>query len=87
MEKFVLSQDYSFFLVLLRKIRKQSGLTQQQLAQKLNQSQSFVSKCERGERRIDIVEMRNFCMAMGVSLRSFIEELELGLADEGTRDE
>ena len=82
MEKFVLSQDYSFFLVLLRKIRKQSGLTQQQLAQKLNQSQSFVSKCERGERRIDIVELRDFCVAMGVSLRSFIEELELGLEDE-----
>jgi transcriptional regulator with XRE-family HTH domain len=41
---------------LLRDARKDSGLTQQQLAAKLRRPQSFVAKYELGERRLDVVE-------------------------------
>jgi transcriptional regulator with XRE-family HTH domain len=49
--------------------RRRAGLTQVQLARRVGENQSFISKCERGERRIDVVELRGFCRAFGVSLR------------------
>ena len=36
----------------------------------------FVSKCERGERRIDIIELRAFCLAIGITLNEFCTQLE-----------
>lgn len=68
--------EYALFLAHLRGIRKDSGLTQDQVAERLGQTQSFVSKCELGERRIDIVELRAFCQALGVSLFDFARGLE-----------
>jgi len=79
MEKSIFSDDYTLFLQQLRQARKQSGLTQQQLAERLHQTQSFVSKCERGERRLDIVEVRAFCAALGVSFPAFIEQFDENL--------
>ena len=61
MEKSIYSKEYSLFLEQLRKAREEKGLTQTDVAQSLGQTQSFVSKVERGERRIDIVELRAFC--------------------------
>lgn len=80
MDKSITSQDYSVFLRALRAARRRSGLTQVQLAAKLGETQSFVSKCERGERRLDIVEVRLFCRAFGVSLVAFSRGLERRLA-------
>lgn len=51
-------------------------MTQVQLAGRLGQTQSFVSKCERGERRLDLVEGRAFCVAMGVSFPTFVTEFD-----------
>lgn len=48
MEKSVSSRDYSLFLDRLKDARKKAGLTQEQLARLLGETQSFVSKCERG---------------------------------------
>jgi transcriptional regulator with XRE-family HTH domain len=76
MEKSIYSAEYERFLALLRKTRVQSRLTQDDLAVKLNATQSFVSKCERGERRIDVVELSAWCSALNVSLTSFIERFE-----------
>ena len=56
MDKSIYSRDYNVFLRHLRKAREQSGMTQTELGRRLNSTQSFVSKCERGERRLDIVE-------------------------------
>ncbi|GAB4287626.1 MAG: hypothetical protein Fur0025_21220 [Oscillatoriaceae cyanobacterium] len=58
MEKSIFTQEYGIFLSHLRSARKGAGLTQEQVADRLGQTQSFVSKCERGERRIDVVELR-----------------------------
>lgn len=76
MEKSIYTKDYAIFLQCLRQARKRAGLTQQHIAEKLETTQSVISKCERGERRIDVVELREFCKAMGVPLREFIESLE-----------
>ena len=76
MEKSIHSAQYAIFLRVLRQTRKRAGLSQVQLAAKLGETQSFVSKCERGERRIDVVELRTFCRAFGISLRQFAAALE-----------
>lgn len=75
MDKSIFSQDYTLFLSLLRDARKKAGLTQEQVADRLQQTQSFVSKCERGERRIDIIELLAFCQAIGISFIDFTQQL------------
>jgi transcriptional regulator with XRE-family HTH domain len=82
MEKSVSSRDYSLFLAYLRDARKKAGLTQGQLAELLGETQSFVSKCERGERRLDIVEVRTFCLALSVPFPSFATQLDTLLTQE-----
>ena len=76
MEKSVFNQDYTLFLSLLRRARKAAGLTQKQVAESLKQTQSFVSKCERGERRIDIIELLAFCQAIGIPAEEFVRQLQ-----------
>ena len=82
MEKSIFTKDYSLFLAHLRMARKAAGLTQQELAHRLGQTQAFVSKCERGERRIDFAELRAFCHAIGVPVVAFVQGLEDALAQE-----
>jgi transcriptional regulator with XRE-family HTH domain len=64
---------------LLRSIRTEAGLTQTDVARRLKQPQSFVSKYESGERRLDVLELREVCRAIGVPLPEFIKSLEQAL--------
>ena len=48
------------FLRRLKQARESAGLTQEEVARRLSRPQSFVSKCESGERRVDFVELRYF---------------------------
>jgi transcriptional regulator with XRE-family HTH domain len=61
---------------LLRTVRSQAGVTQAELARRLKLPQSFVSKYESGERRIDLVELRQICKALGISLVEFVRRFE-----------
>jgi transcriptional regulator with XRE-family HTH domain len=61
---------------LLREVRNHAGIRQADLAKKLGQPQSFVSKYESGERRLDILELRDVCQAIGMPLQEFIQRLE-----------
>ena len=61
---------------LLREIRTKAGLRQVDLAEKLCQPQSFVSKYERGERRLDVIELEQVCECCGVTLGAFVSKLE-----------
>jgi len=63
----------------------EAGLKQGDLAERLEQSQSFVSKYESGERRLDLLELQNICRAVGLSLIEFVQRYE-GFANE-TRQE
>jgi transcriptional regulator with XRE-family HTH domain len=55
--------------------RKESGLTQVQLAERLSRPQSFVSKVERGERRLDVVEFFEVAQAIGIDPFAFLNTL------------
>ena len=57
-------------------MRHRAGLRQVELAEKLQAPQSFVSKYESGEQRLDIFELHAICNACGTSLTSFIADLE-----------
>jgi transcriptional regulator with XRE-family HTH domain len=48
------------FLERLRQARKDAGLTQVQVAKLLNRPQHFISRCEGGERRLDLIEVQEF---------------------------
>lgn len=76
MQKSIHSPAYRTFLRLLREARCNAGVTQGELAELLGESQSFVSKCERGERRLDIIEARAFCEAIGERFPKFADRLE-----------
>lgn len=56
----IYSKRYQKFLKRLRKARKESALTQVEAADALEKPQSYVSKCENGERRVDIIELSDF---------------------------
>lgn len=65
LDKSVHSSDQGAFCELLIKARKRAGLTQHDVAKKLNKPQSFVAKYEGGERRIDVVEFLAIAQAIG----------------------
>jgi len=76
MQKSIHSRRYAVFLKVLRESRVRAGLTQVQLARKIGETQTFISKCERGERRVDVIELRMFCRAFGSTLKKFVALLE-----------
>lgn len=57
---------------LLRQVRLDANLTQSQLADKIGQTQSYVSKYENGEQRLDLIELEVVCKAVGISLTDFV---------------
>ena len=76
MRKSIHTRDYAIFLELLIEFRHRAGLTQAQLGQKLPFEQPAISKIERGERRVDVIELKQICERVGVSLQEFIVELQ-----------
>jgi transcriptional regulator with XRE-family HTH domain len=61
---------------LLREARDAAGLRQSDVAERLGQTQSYVSKYESGERRLDVLELRAVLEVLGVSLLDFVRRLE-----------
>lgn len=55
----------------LRQARQDSGLSQVELGQALERPQSWVSQVERGVRRLDLVELADYCQALGLDLPQF----------------
>ncbi len=79
MEKSLYAEDYRVLLAHLREARVQAEVTQVQMADRLGTTQSMVSKCERGERRLDAIELRRWVMELGFSFPEFIAEFEASL--------
>ena len=80
MEKSTHTREYGVMLRLLREARERAGVTQVELAAKLRQTQSFVSKVELGDSRVDLIQLRTILGAVGVSLIDFVERLERELS-------
>jgi transcriptional regulator with XRE-family HTH domain len=76
MQKSVFSHRQEVLASLLRKVRRELGLRQVDVARLLGEPQSFVSKFESGERRLDLPELEQICKAMGVALSDFIRRYE-----------
>lgn len=76
MQKSLHSSQYAIFLEQLRQARLQAGVSQAELARLLRVEQSLISKCERGIRRLDVVELQLWIQALGLDLSGFVAELE-----------
>lgn len=63
------------FIALLRETRETSKVSQATLASKLGQPQTFVSKCETGVRRLDVVELHAWLQALNVDCSKFLAAL------------
>jgi transcriptional regulator with XRE-family HTH domain len=80
MNKTLYSEQQKVFLEALRSAREQAKLTQTEVALRLNVQQSDISKCERGVRRLDVVELRAWIQALGQGFPEFVTNLEQKLA-------
>lgn len=67
---------YKIFCRLIVDYRQRQGITQAQLAGKLRRPQSFVSKYENGERRIDLIEFIEIATALGIDALRFIRDFQ-----------
>lgn len=78
--KTIYTNEYRVMCELLRDYRVRAGLTQDELADLLADSlgwhKSQIGKIERGERRVDVFEVRALCAALGVSMIEFWTDLE-----------
>lgn len=61
---------------VLIEARRAKNLTQVEVANRLSKPQSFVSKYESGERRLDVIEFMEVCKALGTNPLSIIRDLE-----------
>jgi transcriptional regulator with XRE-family HTH domain len=76
MEKSLYSRNQKVFLDLLRRVREEAELRQEDVAARLAKPQSFISKYESGERRLDVLELREVCFALGLPITDFVKRLE-----------
>lgn len=76
MRKSTHTREYQVFLKLLIEERIKAGLTQAQLGERLTFGQPGISKIERAERRVDIVELHMICSHLGINLEDFVIEFK-----------
>ena len=70
------SPEYKSFLRLLIEARENAGMSQRDLAKRLKKPQSYISKSETGERRVDPVELIAFCHGIGIPWVDFAAKVE-----------
>lgn len=75
MKKSVWQGQYQILSAELRKMREEVGFTQNQLADKLNKPQSYVSKYESGDRNLDFIEVLNVCSACSANPNQLFDRL------------
>lgn len=75
MTKSVFSERYTQFLAVMVQARKEAGLTQSELASCLGKPQSYISKAERGERRLDVIEFIEMAEALKADPAALISQL------------
>lgn len=77
MDKILYRKRYAKFAELLKIERKKQGLhlTQEELAKRLGLTQEQISRIEAGHRRIDIIELLEYCSVTGIDMHSFLVNL------------
>jgi ribosome-binding protein aMBF1 (putative translation factor) len=71
MEKHDIQTEYRRFCAVLRKVRRDKKINQVDLAGRIGKPQSFISKVELGERRLDYIELKCICKAIGITISEF----------------
>ena len=86
MQKTLYSRHNDILLSMLRRAREEERLRQADLAARLGRAQATVSKAETGERRLDVIELREWLAAMAVDFVAIVQELDhrLGALHAGT---
>ncbi|HJW86818.1 MAG TPA: helix-turn-helix transcriptional regulator [Candidatus Brocadiaceae bacterium] len=72
------TKEYERFRKLLEKYRQDNKITQSELAVKLARPQSYISKYENGERRLDVIEFLEIAKVLKINISAFFKELENG---------
>jgi transcriptional regulator with XRE-family HTH domain len=80
MKKSTFSREHKTFCRLLREVRQEAHLSQVDLAARLKETQSDISKFERGERRLDLVQLGWWCKALECPLSEFVKKYERDVA-------
>jgi len=73
MDKTIYTKDHKFIIEQLKKARVDAGFDQEKVAELLGKTQSYVSKIEAGQRRIDIVQLKEFAKIYKKELGYFIK--------------
>jgi len=76
MGRYKWSSQEEILLKILKNIRTVTGMSQRDLMQKLERPQSYISKYETGERRLDLLELKELCDACGIKLVDVAQQVE-----------
>ena len=76
------SARYNTFIELMKRARRDAGMTQQQVADALNAQQSYIAKFERGERRLDLIEFLDLAAALKADPYAILDALAKTSGDE-----
>ena len=80
--KSIYKAEYQELRRLLREIRDQAQLNQADLAALLGRRQSYISAVERGSRRLDLLQLREYCLACRQDLVGFVQRFERAITDK-----
>ncbi len=72
MIKSLYSNDHKYLVEQLKKARKEIGMDQKDVAKALGKTQSYVSKIEAGQRRIDVIQLKDFAIIYKKDISFFI---------------
>jgi len=72
--------EYQLVLDLIRAVRVEAALSQLALTERLGRPQTYASDCELGARRMDALQLHQWCVACGTTLMVFAKRLEAALA-------
>ncbi len=80
------SHEYKLFQQQLRLAREGQGISQNELARRLQTTQGYISKFENGDLRLDIAQIRAFCQAIGIPFLELMRRYDEALAaDQGQK--
>jgi len=72
MSESIYSKDHKYLIQQLKKARREAGLDQNEVAKALNRTQSYISKIESGQRKIDVVQLKKFAKIYKKDFKYFI---------------
>lgn len=73
MDKAIYTKDHKYIVEQLKKARAEAELDQKEVAKILGRTQSYVSKIESGQRRIDVVQLKIFAKLYKKDLDFFVK--------------